>query len=126
MIAQPCWICIGIFEPQRRVRDDDTNPVINALRLAGIVSMLEGYLWVRNRIYFRVFDQDWIIANMPDAELPRQKVAFRRGMIRAGTLAAVSSLVCLVVYIGISIIMFWSMLRTIQPLLNGGEAARCW
>lgn len=74
---------------RKRIRDDDTSPIIGILRLAGIVRVLENYLWVRNRIYFRVFDRDWIIANMPDAELRRQQAAFRRGMIFASAVAAV-------------------------------------
>ncbi len=74
---------------RKRIRDDDTSPLIGILRLAGVVRVLENYLWVRNRIYFRVFDRDWIIANMPDAELRRQQAAFRRGVIRASAVAVV-------------------------------------
>ena len=31
-----------------------------------VVRAVEGYLWVRNRIYFRVFDREWVLANMPE------------------------------------------------------------
>jgi tetratricopeptide (TPR) repeat protein len=50
---------------RRRVRDDDTKPLISLLHLAGIVRVVAGYLRVRNRIYFRVFDRDWIRAHLP-------------------------------------------------------------
>ena len=39
---------------------DDTDPVLNALRLSGIVRSEEGELKVRNRIYEHVFDSNWI------------------------------------------------------------------
>jgi hypothetical protein len=45
---------------------------------------------VRNRIYEQVFDAQWVAAHMPDAELRRQRLAFRRGLVRA---AAVASLI---------------------------------
>jgi len=72
---------------RKKVRDDDTNPVISILRLSGLARVFENFLWVRNRIYFRAFDKDWIEANMPDAEKRRQKAAYRRGMIRTATVA---------------------------------------
>src|SRR5262249_9217430 len=67
----------------QRVPDDETNPLMTLLRLSGIVRSERGLLKVRNRIYAHVFDRDWIRSNMPDAELLRQKAAFRRGLIRA-------------------------------------------
>ena len=45
-------------------------------------------LRVRNRIDARVFDRHWIAAHMPDAELRRQQVAFRRGLVPSGFVAA--------------------------------------
>ena len=74
---------------RQRVRDDDTNPLVSILRLAGITRIAEGYHYVRNRIYYRVFDREWINANMPDAELRRQRAAYRRGMARTAAVAAV-------------------------------------
>jgi WD40 repeat protein len=56
--------------------------------LSGIVKERDGRLRERNRIYARAFDEDWIKAHMPDAELRRQKVAFRRGVFRATAIAA--------------------------------------
>jgi WD40 repeat protein len=73
----------------RRVKDDETNSLLSVLRLSGIVRAEGVYLRVRNRIYAQIFDQEWIRANMPDAEMRRQKMAYRRGFIRAAALAGV-------------------------------------
>ena len=72
---------------RRRVKDVAANPLVGILRLSGIVRGVGGCLWVRNRIYHRVFDREWVRANMPDADLRRQKAAFRRGVIRAVTVS---------------------------------------
>src|SRR5262245_56851715 len=72
----------------KRVEDDETNPVVSVLRLSGITRIEEGRLRVRNRIYQRVFDRAWVRANMPDAELRRQRAAYRRGLLRAAAVAA--------------------------------------
>ena len=69
------------------VADDETSALITVLRLSGIVKAERGRLRERNRIYYRVFDRDWVRANMPDAEVRRQKAAFRRGAIRASVIA---------------------------------------
>ncbi len=74
---------------RQRVRDDDTNPLVTLLRLAGITQPRDGLLQVRNRIYAQVFDRAWIKDNMPDAELRRQRAAVRRGVLRAGLIAGV-------------------------------------
>ncbi len=63
-----------------QVTDDETNPLISTLRLAGIVRSRQGSLQVRNRIYSQVFDGHWIHANMPEPELRRQRTARRRGI----------------------------------------------
>lgn len=73
----------------KRVRDDETSPVIGALRLSGITSVIEGRLGVRNRIYEGVFDREWVSVNMPDAELRRQRAAYRRGMLRTAGIAGI-------------------------------------
>jgi WD40 repeat protein len=65
----------------KRVKDDETNPLISVLRLSGITRVVEGLLYVRNRIYYRVFDREWVLANLPDAEVQRQCAAYRRGEI---------------------------------------------
>jgi hypothetical protein len=80
------------------VREDTTNPLLDVLRLSGIVRTTVRVstgrsaapcLSVRNRIYAHVFDRSWVLQHMPDAELRRQRLAFRRGLIRAGATASV-------------------------------------
>jgi hypothetical protein len=75
----------------KRVRDDETNPLISVLRLSGITRVVEGLLYVRNRIYYRVFDREWVLANLPDAEVQRQKAAYRHDLWRAATIADVQA-----------------------------------
>ena len=71
----------------KRVKDDETNPLVSVLRLSGITRVAEGLLYVRNRIYYRVFDREWVLANLPDAEVLRQRAAYRRGLLRAAAVA---------------------------------------
>src|SRR5262249_34834239 len=73
----------------KRVRDDDTNPLMGVLRLSGITRKVRGCAQVRNRIYGRVFDRKWVRQHMPGAELRRQRAAFRRGLLRASVASAV-------------------------------------
>ncbi len=78
----------GLLELYRSIRshkgvlDDESNPLVTTLRLSGVVKSEGGRLRVRNRIYERVFDKDWIFARMPDAEVRRQRIAFRKGVLR--------------------------------------------
>jgi hypothetical protein len=60
------------------------------LRLSGVVRIRQERLQVRNPIYGLVFNDDWVRSNLPDAELRRQRAAYRRGVAWA---TAVSSLV---------------------------------
>jgi WD40 repeat protein len=73
----------------KEIEDDEANPLISVLRLSGIVRSEEGRLGVRNRIYEQVFDRRWIAQNMPDAEVRRQRIAYRKGLLRATAIAAV-------------------------------------
>ncbi|MGH9837899.1 MAG: AAA-like domain-containing protein [Blastocatellia bacterium] len=73
----------------KRVRDEENNPLINVLRLSGIVRVKNSRLAVRNRIYERVFDREWVRAQMPDAELKRQERAYRQGQLRAAMISGV-------------------------------------
>jgi WD40 repeat protein len=84
----------GRVRSGRRVPDDDASELVSRLHLSGVVRSVDGRLQVRNRIYERVFDRKWITAHMPDAELRRQKAAYRRGLVRA---TAVSTAVLSVV-----------------------------
>jgi WD40 repeat protein len=71
----------------RRVGDDESNPLVSVLRLAGITRGTAGQLQVRNRIYARVFDQAWVAANLPEAERQRQRAAYLRGVWRTALLS---------------------------------------
>ena len=72
----------------KSVHDDLTNPLITTLRLSGITRAEQGFLKVRNPIYERVFGREWVKENMPDAELRRQRAAYRRGLLRSAAIAA--------------------------------------
>jgi len=71
------------------VAADDFQSLASILRLSGITRAENGRLRVRNRIYEQVFDDAWVKANLPGAELRRQRAAFRRGVIRTTGVAAV-------------------------------------
>ncbi len=77
----------------KKIRNDESNPLVSILRLSGIVKAERGRLVVRNRIYAHVFNREWTLANTPYAEILRQEKAYRRGVFRAaivfGLLAAV-------------------------------------
>lgn len=100
----------------RRVPDDEANPLVDILRLSGITRAVDGRLGVRNRIYRHVFDRKWILAAMPDAELRRQRAAYRRGLLRATAGAAV----ILIALSGLSIAAFLAR----RDALEQGEIAR--
>src|SRR6266404_854099 len=73
-----------------RLADDHLNPILNELRLSGVVRVVNGHLHPRNRIYSNVFDLKWVQKNLPNAEVRRQRAAFYRGVRRvAGVAAAV-------------------------------------
>lgn len=83
---------LSLYEQVRRgkrVRDEEGNQLTGILRLSGITRVENGELKVRNRIYERVFDREWVAANLPDAEVRRQRAAYRKGLIRATAVAAV-------------------------------------
>ncbi len=93
----------GKVQGGKRIPDDETNPLIPVLRLSGVCRVDErGLLRIRNRIYDHVFDKAWALAHMPDAELRRQKEAYRRGIFRAATLASV-------VLLGMAALTGWAL-----------------
>ncbi len=71
-----------VLNTRMRVADDDTSRLVAVLKLSGITTSVQSELRVRNRIYERVFDKGWIERSMPDAELRRQRAAYRSGMLR--------------------------------------------
>jgi WD40 repeat protein len=82
------------------VPDDELDSLANQLKLAGIVRTSAGRLVVRNRIYARAFNPEWVRANMPAAELRRQREAFRRGVV----LSTVVSLFIIAIMAGLTAI----------------------
>ncbi|MDX1933489.1 MAG: AAA-like domain-containing protein [Capsulimonadales bacterium] len=72
-----------LLKERSQVPDDETNPLVVLLKLSGIVRVDQGSLRVRNRIYRRVFDREWIDENRPDAEKRRLRSAYRAGLKRA-------------------------------------------
>lgn len=87
---------VGVLDLYGRVRRfrtvrirDRRDPAVGALLLAGLARVIEGYLWVRNRIYYRVFDREWIRRQMPDLERRRRRAAFIQGAVIAGSVASV-------------------------------------
>lgn len=80
----------------RRVENDETNPLVGVLKLSGIARVIgspttrdNGRLIIRNRIYERAFDRRWVAANMPGAEVRRQRAAYRLGALRTAAAAGV-------------------------------------
>ncbi len=72
----------------KRVEDVEADPLVTALRLAGVVRVENGCLQPRNAIYEKAFDSEWAAKSMPDAELRRQRAAYRRGVLRTSVIAA--------------------------------------
>ena len=79
----------GKVRSGQRVPDDETDPLVTVLRLSGVVRSERGLLKLRNRIYAQAFDRAWIEQHTEQAELRRQKEAFRRGRNRAIALAGI-------------------------------------
>jgi WD40 repeat protein len=79
----------GKVRRNQQVADDEASLLVGVLRLSGIVKAEGGCLRKRNRIYSAVFDENWIQAHLPDADLRRQRAAFRRGVLRTTGIAAV-------------------------------------
>ncbi len=80
---------------RKKVTDDESQPLVTILRLSGITRAQNGRLRVRNRIYDRVFNGAWVKANLPGAEVRRQRAAFWRGVIRTTAIATVILVVML-------------------------------
>jgi WD40 repeat protein len=74
---------------RKKVVDDDTQPLVSILRLSGITRAENGRLCVRNRIYHRVFNGEWIKANLPGVEIRRQRAAFWRGVMITTVVAVI-------------------------------------
>ena len=90
---------LQILGRRQPVGDSERDPAVNGLRLSGVVRNAEGRLQIRNRIYKRVFDHEWVLSNLPDQEARLQRLSFRRGS--AAALRATAGLV--VAMLGISL-----------------------
>ena len=74
------------------MKDDEFNPAVNILQLSGITSVTNGYLGFGIVSTIGCSTATGSL-NMPDAELRRQRVAYRRGLVRAASVGAVILLV---------------------------------
>ncbi len=74
----------------RIVPEDERSPLQNQLKLVGLVRSEEGILLVRNQIYRRIFNSDWIEANTPVDQSPLSgRFTTLLGIIAVGVLASV-------------------------------------
>lgn len=89
----------------RPVIDNDADPYVPDLKLAGAVRSENGLLVPRNRIYHTVFDRHWVTDNMPGAELRRQRAAYRRGVL---VTALVSALILLTLIAAVGFALYQS------------------
>lgn len=105
---------------RERVPDDETNPLVSVLRLAGAIRGANGVLRVRNRIYAHVFDHNWIHTNMPEAEVRRQRGARRKGVALGLAIAVVLVLGYLIVW---PIVTDYRRARTAQRTATQIESA---
>jgi hypothetical protein len=102
------------------VPDDDANPLVSVLRLSGVTRASKGYLQVRNRIYWQVFDGNWVQNNLPEQEVRRQRKAGRRGMVTGFGVAIILLLGFLVLR---PIITEWRQTRLAVQTIHGVQAS---
>lgn len=100
----------GRIHRGRRVPDEQADPLVSTLQLAGVTRAEQEQLKVRNRIYFQVFDQRWIEGAQPDAEKRRQRTAYRRGLLRATLIAAL----ILAIVSGLAVMTWRQRFKTAQ------------
>jgi WD40 repeat protein len=101
----------------QRIPYDETDPLCRVLRLSGVVTVMNGTVVVRNRIYEQVFDRRWVRKHMPNAELERQRMAYLRGMALAMALSA--SIITIVAGLAI-----YGLVQTNRANRNAQEANR--
>lgn len=72
---------------------DDADPILKTLRLAGLTRNSTHAVRLRNRIYERVFNLNWLSSNIPQLEIRitqrEQRAAWLRRMIGLGSVALV-------------------------------------
>ena len=74
---------------QRRFSTSEENPVIDTLRLSGVATDNSGWLGIRNRVYRKVFDEQWRRSNLPDFEVRRLRGAAKKAAVYTGLIASV-------------------------------------
>ncbi|MFT7543139.1 MAG: hypothetical protein ACI9K5_004123 [Gammaproteobacteria bacterium] len=88
------------FNRGRRILPEDlVDPRQEALLLSGLVSASQGQLFVRNRIYRRVFGENWINGRLTTEQSRQSRRATHRGMLAVGVPALV-----LIVYLVIQLL----------------------
>jgi WD40 repeat protein len=92
----------GRIHEQSAVKYDENNRLFSILQLSGITRVDHGTLVVRNRIYAKAFNHEWIGSNLPDAEARRQRTAFRRGVIQ-------TALIAFIITMAISAVAFYAI-----------------
>jgi WD40 repeat protein len=76
-----------VIKKRSKVEFDNTNEVANLLQLSGMTRVDKGYLRVRNRIYEQVFDEKWVLSELPEAEARRIRGLIRRARLQAAAIA---------------------------------------
>lgn len=61
--------------------------LVSILLLSGVAAEVEGRLVLRNRLYAKLFDRRWIEANLPGAEVRRQREAATNAALKLGSVA---------------------------------------
>jgi hypothetical protein len=77
---------LGLYEKilsGNKVHARENDPANEILRLSGLVKVEKGLLKVRNRVYATVFDRNWVFSSIPGAEVRRQRIAYRKGVLVA-------------------------------------------
>lgn len=72
------------------VENEESNALLDELRLSGVIKSEERSVRVRNQIYLRIFDVDWVQASRPEAFLVRdsgEQIPLR-GLCNLGRVAA--------------------------------------
>ncbi|MBI4850825.1 MAG: AAA-like domain-containing protein [Acidobacteria bacterium] len=74
---------------EKKIKDDETNPLVSILQLSGIAKVENAYLVVRNKIYKQVFNQTWIELHMPYAEARRRRAAVRKSVLLTASISLI-------------------------------------
>ena len=74
----------------KSIIDDEKSIYQSKLKLIGLIKNTKGKLAVRNRIYKKAFNQDWILSNLPQDNKAQQKYLF-------GGLALVFAIILIVI-----------------------------